>query len=314
MTKKHQLIWLFLALLGLAAVGSAACPLKADKGGTGAAAAPPAQRIRGAYFGRSLPGETPVPFAPEFLGSLGAWVEATEFSPDGGQCFVSVGAADYASAKLFYSKRRNDRWTPFAKAPFSADFVYANEPVFSADGATLMFTGKKAAGTLDLWTVAPAGQGWGAPAALPFPINGSAKEYRGSYMTDGTLYFGSNRSGMMQVHRTRKDAAGTLVVELVGAPISTNSYEGDPCIAPDGHFLIFYSARDGKSADLFVSFRDGKGRWGAPINLGGKFNTADDEYGAHLSSDGRYLFFTRHTAQGNRIYWVAVSAIEKIKP
>jgi hypothetical protein len=63
-----------------------------------------------------------------------------------------------------------------------------------------------------------------------------------------------------------------------------------------------------------VSFPDGRGDWGTPINLGPAFNTPDDEYGAHLSSDGKYLFFTRHTSQGNGIFWVAVSAIEQLKP
>jgi Tol biopolymer transport system component len=317
MTNKIPAMRLSWALLGFAAVAATTLALtaaNAEGNLTKAAVATPAPRITGAYFGQSLPGERPVPFAPEVLGSLSAWVEATEFSPDGSQCFASVGAADYSRAKLYYSKRVNDQWSPFVKAPFIADFTYANEPVFSADGATLTFTGKKEGGTLDLWTVRRTNQGWSTPVALPFPINGSAKEYRGSHMTDGTFYFGSDRSGMMQVHRTRKDTAGTLVVELVGAPISMNSYEGDPCIAPDGHFLIFYSARDRKSADLFVSFRDGNGGWGAPINLGDKFNSANDEYGAHLSSDGKYLFFTRHTAQGNGIYWVAASAIEKLKP
>ena len=316
MTKKILIIWLFLALLGFTAVASAACaPTAVNAGGdstktTDAAAHP---LIKGAYFGQSLPGETPALFAPEVLNSLSAWVEATEFSPDGTQCFASVGSADYSSVRLYCAKLVNNAWTPFAQAPFSADFTYANEPVFSADGATLTFTGKKAAGTLDLWTVSHTDQGWGTPVALPFPINGSAKEYRGSRMADTTLYFGSNRSGMMQVHRTRKDATGALLVELVGAPISVNSHEGDPCIAPDGRFLIFYSARDRKSADLFVSFRDGNGGWRAPINLGDKFNSANDEYGAHLSSDGKYLFFTRHAAQGNSIYWVAASAIDRLK-
>ena len=63
-----------------------------------------------------------------------------------------------------------------------------------------------------------------------------------------------------------------------------------------------------------MSFPDGRGDWGTPINLGPAFNTPDDEYGAHLSSDGKYLFFTRHTSQGNGIFWVAVSAIEQLKP
>jgi hypothetical protein len=85
-------------------------------------------------------------------------------------------------------------------------------------------------------------------------------------------------------------------------------------LAPDGRFLIFSSARDGKSADLYVTFPDARGGWGTPINLGPAFNSPYDEYGANLSADGKYLFFTRHTPQGNRIYWVAVSAIEQLKP
>jgi WD40-like Beta Propeller Repeat len=270
-------------------------------------------RIKGAYFGQALPGETPVPFAPEILNALSPWVAHTDFSPDGTQFLASVGAADYSSAKLYYSKLMNDGWTPFVEAPFIADFTYANEPVFSADGATLTFTGIKAAGTRDLWTVSYTKQGWGTPVALPAPINSDAKEGRGSTLADGTLYFSSARSGMFQVYKGYKDATRALAVELVGAPISTNSYEGDPCIAPDGRFLIFYSARNWNSSDLYVSFSDGQGGWGTAVNLGDGFNTLGDEYGAHLSADGKYLFFTRHTAQGNSIYWVAASAIDKLR-
>jgi predicted alpha/beta superfamily hydrolase/Tol biopolymer transport system component len=269
---------------------------------------------KGAYFGQALPGDTPVLFAPEVLTSLNAWVEATAFSPDGTQFVVSVGAPDYTRATLYYSTRVNGEWTPIVKAPFVSDFTYSNEPVFSADGKTLMFTGKKSAGSLDLWTVEYGDHKWVTPVALPSPINSDAVEYRGSYMSDGTLYFTSGRSGVNQIYRVRKDATRALGVELVAAPISTGSPEGDPCIAPDGRFLIFNSARDWKSADLYVSVRDGRGGWGPPVKLGPEFNSPDDEYGAHLSSDGKYLFFTRHTSQGNQIYWVAVSAIETLGP
>ncbi len=271
-------------------------------------------RVRGIYFGQALPGDTPVPFAPEILTSISAWVAGTAFSPDGTQMFVAVGAPDYSRARLYYSTRVNGEWTPVVAAPFASDFIYSNEPVFSADGKTLTFTGRKATGPQDLWTVRYADQTWGAPVALPSPISSDAVEYRGSYMSDGTLYFTSTRSGMYQVYKAYRDASRKLVAELVGPPVSTNSYEGDPCIAPDGRFLVFNSARDGKSADLFVSFPAAGGGWGTPINLGPAFNSSDDEYGAHLSSDGEYLFFTRHGSLGNQIYWVAVSAIEKLRP
>jgi Tol biopolymer transport system component len=269
--------------------------------------------IKGIYFGQTLPGETPVLFAPEVLQSVSAWVEAIAFSPDGSLFFLAVGDSTYSGAKLYYSRCVNNVWTPFSEPPFLSGFTFSHEPVFSADGTTLTFTGKKGTGTLDLWTVRYTAQGWDTPVAMPSPINSNAKEYRGSTMADGTLFFGSSRSGMMQVYKANNDTSRVPVVELVGPPVSMKSFEGDPCIAQDGRFLIFYSARDGKSSDLYVSFRDAKEGWGTPINLGDKFNSSADEYGAHLSADGKFLFFTRHTTRGNGIYWVASSAIEKLK-
>jgi len=298
MGKKLWVVGISLLLLAIAN----SCSDKSTK---------PKEPVVKPYFGQELPGETPVAFAPEKLDSLSIWVEATAFSPDGNWFFLSVGASDYSGSTLYYSKIENHAWTPFAPAPFAADFVYANEPVFSADGATLIFTGNRAIGTHDLWTVPLTDSGWGEPTALPAPINSNRNEYRCSYMTDGTIYFCSARAyGMLQIYRAYLDSTQTLVAEMLPAPINTHSYEGDPCIAPDGHFLVFYSCRGGASSDLFVSFKDSTDQWQTPINLGPEFNTSSDEYGAHLSSDGQYLFFTRHTAEGNRIYWVAISAIE----
>jgi len=146
-------------------------------------------RVKGAYFGQPLPGDTPVLFASEILASISPWVAGTAFSPDGTQLFVSVGAPDYSGARLYYSTRVNDEWTRVVAAPFTADFTYSNEPVFSADGKTLTFTGRKSTGSLDLWTVSYTNQRWGTPVPLPSPINSPATEFRGSYMPDGTLYF-----------------------------------------------------------------------------------------------------------------------------
>lgn len=261
------------------------------------------------YFGQDLPGETPVLFAPQILNSLSEWVEATALSPDGNLFFASVGNADYSSAKLYYSKYVNNEWTSFTEAPFISDFSYSNEPIFSEDGTSLIFTGKKGSTTTDLWTVDFTNNSWGVPVALPSPFNSSANEFRSSTMSNGTFYFGSNRSGMMQIYKSTSLSA----VELLGAPINNQSYEGDPCIASDGHFLIFHSGRQGGSSDLYVSFSDGQGGWKKPINLGPNYNSSSDEYGAHLSSDGKYLFFTRHTLKGNSIFWVSISAIEKLK-
>jgi len=281
-----------------------------------------------AYFGLALPGETPAEFAPEKLKALDTWVEATAFSPDGTLFFASVGSADWSTSKLYLSTFANGAWTPFVEPPFLADFAITNEPVFLADGKTLTFTGKKGTDPAHLWSVTYANNTWGTPVVAPSPINDDANTWRGSYTTDGTFYFGSERidpGNNYGIYKAVKDATQNWVVSLVGAPISTETLDYDPCVAPDGRFLVFASGRNGQTYDLYVSFRDAQGNWGEPINMGPDFNltlnsvgNAVQEYGAHLSPDGNYLFYTRHTTrgtlQGNQIMWVAVSAIDKLKP
>jgi hypothetical protein len=271
---------------------------------------------RGTYFGQALPGDTPVLFAPELRAKISPWVEGFVFSPDGTQCLMGVGDASYSSSALYLSTRVSGVWAPFVEAPFTSGFEYSGGPGFSPDGRMLTFSGKKATGSQDLWAVTYTGHQWGAPVALPSPVNTDDREFPVSTTASGTVYFSRAHSGLAsQLYTARQDGSRKWVVELLGAPINAQSYEGDPSVAADGHFLVFYSARVGShgGTDLYVSFSDGRGGWKTPINLGAAFNSPDDEYGAHLSSDGKYLFFTRHTVQGNGIYWVAVSAIEKLK-
>jgi len=273
---------------------------------------------KGLYLGQPLPGETPVPFAPEILKAVSPWVSGIAFSKDGTECFLHVGDATYSGANMYYSKCVNGAWTPLVEPSFLAGFSFSCEPVFSKDDNTLLFTAKKAGGSTDFWTVTRTTTGWGNLLAMPAPLNTDTNEFRGSFASDGAFYFGSERvsSGINQVFKATKNAGGAWETEKLGAPVNALSYDGDPCIAPDGRFLVYYAGRANGygRVDLYVTFRDGKGGWGSPINLGPTFNGPDDEFGACLSQDGKYLFFNRHTAQGDQLFWVAVSAIDKLKP
>lgn len=275
-------------------------------------------QAKGTYFGQPLPGNTPVLFAPEVLKALSPWVSGIAFSPDGTECFLHVGDANYAGANLYHSTCVNGAWTSLTEPSFLAGFDRAMEPVFSKDGRTLTFTASKVGGSTDLWTVSRTATGWGQPVAMPAPLNSDTNEFRGSFTTDGTFYFGSERlsPGINQVFKARQNAAGAWAVEALGAPINALSYDGDPCIAPDGRFLVYYAGRAGGygRVDLYLTFSDGKGGWGTPVNLGPTFNSPDDEFGACLSPDGKVMFFTRHTSEGDKLFWVSVAAIDKLKP
>jgi hypothetical protein len=269
------------------------------------------------YLGQKPPGERPERFAPQILSSL-PFLGCIAFSPRGDECFVTICDANYTTQKLMKTRYVDGAWTAPEVAAFTAEFEKAGEPFFSADAKRLYFAGLAKGSTTgkDLWSVDRADQGWGAPTRLPAPFNTDANEFHFLRVTDGTTYFGSNRSGAPQLYRARPTPDQAPRVELIAAPVlSVGTFEGDACVAPDGRFMVFYSGRAGGfgTVDLYVSFPDGKGEWTTPVNLGPDFNTANDEYGPWLSPEGKYLFFVRHGQQSSDLYWVATSAIEKLR-
>ncbi len=77
--------------------------------------------------------------------------------------------------------------------------------------------------------------------------------------------------------------------------INTGKWTAHPFIAPDDSYLIWDSEREEGygDSDIYISFRQKDGSWGAAINLGDKINTEHVENGAFVTSDGKYLFFGR---------------------
>ena len=270
-----------------------------------------------AYLGEDPPGETPKRFAPALLSPF-PFLGRLAFSPDGKECFFTVDDALWSTMRLFVTRYEHGAWTPPEPAPFDAEFARTGEPFFSADGKLLFFTAlaKDASGGMDIWMVRRRGHGWGTLARLPAPINSDANEYCFSKVRDGTMYFLSGRPGSPQLYRARAGHRRSLQVEMMPEPVTMiGAYDGDPGVPADSRFVVFYSGRPGGYgyADLYVSFQDGEGEWAQPVNLGPDYNTDLDEYGATVSADGKYLFFTRHGWDGGELYWVSIDAIDKLR-
>jgi hypothetical protein len=269
------------------------------------------------YLGQKPPGEKPKRFAPDLLSTI-PFLGSIAFSPRGEECFITADDSSYSMQKLMTTRYVDGAWISPEPAPFATSFEKAADPFFSTDGKKLYFTAqaKESKTRMDFWTVARSGRGWGLPVRLPSPVNSEANEFHFCRVLNGTTYFLSNRSGSPQLYRVWQKRGQSPRVELVPAPVlSVGTYEGDPCVAPDSRFLVFYSGRPGGfgAVDLYVCFQDGKGEWTQPVNLGADFNTESDEYGANLSPDGKYLFFVRHSPQRGDIYWVSTSVLEKFR-
>ncbi|WP_200831869.1 serine hydrolase [Aquimarina sp. AU474] len=105
-----------------------------------------------------------------------------------------------------------------------------------------------------------------------------------------------------------------------GKEINTGKMNAHPFISPDESYLIWDGERDSGygDSDIYISFKQQDGSWGAAINLGDKINTEAWEAAATVTPDGKYLFFNRNMDSGDYenvdIFWVDAKIIEDLRP
>jgi hypothetical protein len=86
-----------------------------------------------------------------------------------------------------------------------------------------------------------------------------------------------------------------------------------PGIAPDESFMVFTAIRSEGlvETDLYLTLRRPDGTWTEARNMGHRVNSKHFEFGARISPDKKYLFFTRSNGwfenasrDTSDIYWV----------
>jgi len=144
------------------------------------------------------------------------------------------------------------------------------------------------------------GDKWGDVTNLGQQVNDpDAWDSQPSISADGlTLYFASDRKGgygKIDIWMTNKDPNtgvwGTPV--NLGPTINTPGNDKSPFIHTDDHTLYFSS--DGRFGiggyDIFYSRADSTGKWQEPVNIGYPINSAGDDLGFFVSTDGKTGYF-----------------------
>ena len=224
--------------------------------------------------------------------------DCLSFTPDG-----DTAVYDLSSGKnvfMVIAHRVNGVWSKPEIAPFSGQWK-DHDPAVSPDGSFVVFASNRPVtpggapqgnwGTL--WRVDYKGAGWGEPQLLPPTVNFSTRTYAPSIAKDGSLYFiAPNPANIMHIFRSQyRDGTYEKAVEqAVGDPAA---HEKDPGVAPDESFVVFDSDDPVKNdADrLFIAFREGD-HWGKAVDLGDAVNADNNPWGAHISADGRTLYYT----------------------
>jgi hypothetical protein len=274
-------------------------------------------------FDPDLPELEPKEFARNLLCNDHAYLGYQTFDESGEEFYYAVTDKKWESSRIRHISAKN---------PSRIDTLllindkWEGEPFITCDGKRMFFTAiQPPTGHpwhSDLYYVDKTANGWSAPHLLPAPINTLSSEWHASLTRDGVLYFSSERDGDRlrgDIFRAIPEKGEYLQVEKLPSPINTQYNDCDPLIAPDESFLIFHSNRpEGYGEhDLYISFRDERGQWSAPKNMGPKINTPGWEMAPSLSPDGKYLFFTRRKAfetdEPSQIIWVSIKIIDQFR-
>ncbi|MDX1941782.1 MAG: hypothetical protein SFU99_14575 [Saprospiraceae bacterium] len=286
------------------------------------------QELHGKYFGLKPPGMTAELFAPGIISTYSNEHSALAFSPDGSVVLWAIMDSNYKGG-LFEMKYINGTWSKPATPSFADTNADYYAPSFSIDGRILFFSSRRKApeGYPEgrgnrLWSIEKTSNGWGTPVPIDTSVS-RAQEFSHSISKSGTLYFSALPSSgdNMDIYKAEKTNTGYTKPALLASPINSTGYEDGPYISPKEDFLIFESTRpegiEG-SHDLYITFKDKKGHWGAPINMGPKVNSPGMERFPRLSPDGKYLFFGSNRDQSNGkvgfdIYWIDAKIIKELK-
>ncbi|WP_286264051.1 hypothetical protein [Thalassotalea atypica] len=253
--------------------------------------------LKGPYVGQTPPGLTPEVFAPR--GRTTAHRDHSGFfTPDMKEFYFTRRNNSDAKWSLIAFKYENNQWHESLVGP------RVGRPIVTPDGK-IMHLGKRYMERTDT--------GWSEIKSLGLPFE-DFRIMRLMSSANGTYYF-DEANESVPIHYSRLVNGKREKPKAVD--INFGDWNAHPYIAPDESYLIWDEQDDGGygRADLYISFRQPDGSWGAPINFGEEINTGASESGAIVTPDGKYLFFNRFINDQNAgMHWVDAQIIETLRP
>ncbi len=186
-------------------------------------------------------------------------------------------------------------------------------PFINADETVLIFTSRRpntTGGGIDpgdnnymediyIATREPGGK-WNEAKNMGAPVNTNDHDANSGISADGQrflIYIGKNNGDLYE-----SVLEGTNWTEPKSLKaINTKYHESSACYSPDGNAIYFVTdAPDGSygDRDIWVTFKDKKGNWGKPTNLGPNINTEFGEEGVFLHPDGKTMYFSSQGHDG----------------
>jgi hypothetical protein len=276
--------------------------------GIGSVQAPAEPFAKGPYLGQAPPGSTAQVFAPGLICDTGAhqWESWVSFSTDGNTfCFNRLGFVYITeNTDQGWTKPKNIKSIPYRTVSCclspDANSIYFIMP---RKGPRIKHCGlyrcqKTPDGWSDQQELGPTFDYSWVYAGFSLAANNSIYLFRSKPSAE------SSGGGIFYAPYVNDTWPRLIKLPLVGT---------FPGIAPDESFMVFTAIRpEGLGAtDLYLTLRRPDGAWTKARNLGSKINSGSFEFGARISPDKKYMFFTRSNGwfenpyrDTSDIYWV----------
>jgi len=279
-------------------------------------------KLAGPYLGQKPPGTTPEKFAPGIV-STESHEFSSCFSPDGNEFYFTRRHPEIQQNVIMYSRLVNKIWTAPEVAPFvdtKNEFTF--EPFITPDNKRLYFqSGRASDGALHMFTmyVERTEKGWGK-ALDPGEVFNPDKTMHVSATKDGTIYTTDISEGMTTRTNKGRSGPGTECLgmmrivngkyeklEKLGPPLNKGERSQHPWIAPDESYMVYTVPKPGQpvGSSLFYAERKADGTWSDPKEIKLEMDAGQP----FISSDGKYLFFSRN----QQSFWIDAAVIEDVR-
>ena len=222
---------------------------------------------------------------------------------------------DFTKHQLFFGHYDGKKCGPSKPLPFSIRYS-DRSPKFDLQGDRLYFASKRPISENDstddynLWYVelnnSRDPSSWSEPKLVE-KINSEADDYQPCVANSG-IYFASNREGGFggpDIYFA-KGKGGTFETSVnLGPKVNTEHDEMSVYVNSTEELMIIggsNSKLQNKGNDDLFLYKKNDGKWQFEHTLSTEINTLTNDYGAEISSDGKWLFITSDIVPPAKIY------------
>jgi ankyrin repeat protein len=278
--------------------------------------------ISGPYLGQTPPENKSKIFAPGFISTQLGELNSV-FTQTGKEFYFSRRGKPGKPSAIMVSKLSDNVWS--IPVPVNFTGIYNDIDLFvTADDNWMIFSSDRPDDNEDkvntdynFWISKRTADKWGKPVRFAEEAVSESDDFFPVVTRSGNLYFNSQRGGpgTNDVFCSVFIGGGYTKAERLPEPINTAYREFDAFVSQDEKMIIFSSSKPGGfgGSDIYVSFRGADDNWTLPVNLGNDINSSASEYGATISPDGKYLFYTSSKNGTEDIFWISSKIIKDIK-